>query len=147
MGRPIGPKKVHRYSIEFKLTAVKLSHMPGVQVQTLAEALNIHPISRALKKPSGSLPHESGDLPGHRNPARSVLDPAHASTPLSVRAESVYFIEAGSDSHRDLKSSPRSARSERCTGGGNAPTDPENFSGEVVRVPYTTENFGYRAHQ
>ncbi len=43
MGRPIGPKKVHRYSVEFKLTAVKLSRMPGVEVQTVAEALDIHP--------------------------------------------------------------------------------------------------------
>ena len=42
MGRPIGPKKVHRYSAEFKLTAVKLSRMPGVEVQTVAEALDIH---------------------------------------------------------------------------------------------------------
>jgi hypothetical protein len=25
MGRPIGPRKVHRYSLDFKLTAVKLS--------------------------------------------------------------------------------------------------------------------------
>ena len=44
MGKPIGPKKVHRYSLEFKLTAVKLSGMPGVQVQTVADALDIHPI-------------------------------------------------------------------------------------------------------
>jgi transposase len=43
MGRPIGPKRVHRYSVEFKLTAVKLSGMPGVQVQTVADALDIHP--------------------------------------------------------------------------------------------------------
>jgi transposase len=43
MGRRIGPKKVHRYSVEFKLTAVKLSHMPGVEVQTVAEALDIPP--------------------------------------------------------------------------------------------------------
>jgi len=43
MGRPIGPKKVHRYSMEFKLTAVKLSGMPGGQVQTVANALDIHP--------------------------------------------------------------------------------------------------------
>ena len=43
MGRPIGPKKVHRYSAEFKLTAVKLTKMPGVEVQTVAEALDIHP--------------------------------------------------------------------------------------------------------
>ena len=44
MGRWIGPKKVHRYGVEFKLTAVKLSRMPGVAVQTVAEALDIHPI-------------------------------------------------------------------------------------------------------
>ncbi len=43
MGRPIGPKKVHRYSVEFKLTAVKLSGMSGVEVQTVANALDIHP--------------------------------------------------------------------------------------------------------
>jgi len=42
VGKP-GPKKVHRYSVEFKLTAVKLSHMPGVEVQTVANALDIHP--------------------------------------------------------------------------------------------------------
>jgi transposase len=38
-----GLKKVHRYSVEFKLTAVKLSRMPGVEVQTVANALDIHP--------------------------------------------------------------------------------------------------------
>ena len=42
MGKP-GLKKVHRYSVEFKLTAVKLSCMPGVEVQTVTEALDIHP--------------------------------------------------------------------------------------------------------
>jgi len=42
LGKP-GLKKVHRYSVEFKLTAVKLSHMPGVEVQTVATALDIHP--------------------------------------------------------------------------------------------------------
>jgi transposase len=43
VGRPIGPKKVHRYSVKFELTAVKLSGMPGVQVQMVADALDIHP--------------------------------------------------------------------------------------------------------
>jgi transposase len=43
MGRPIGPKKGHRYGVEFKLTAVKLSGMSGVQVQTVADAVDIHP--------------------------------------------------------------------------------------------------------
>lgn len=44
MGSRIGPKKVHRDSVEFKLTAVKLSRMSGVEVQTVAEAPGIHPI-------------------------------------------------------------------------------------------------------
>ena len=35
--------RVHRYSLEFKLSAVRLSNMAGVQVQQVAEALDIHP--------------------------------------------------------------------------------------------------------
>jgi transposase len=42
VGKP-GLRKIHRYSTEFKLTAVKLSHMSGVEVQTGANALDIHP--------------------------------------------------------------------------------------------------------
>ena len=38
-----GPKKAHRYSLEFKLKAVKLSQLKGVEVQAVAEALEIHP--------------------------------------------------------------------------------------------------------
>ena len=38
-----GPRKVYRYSDEFTLTAVRLSHQPGMQVQTVAAALEIHP--------------------------------------------------------------------------------------------------------
>ena len=38
-----GPRKVARYSNEFKLTAVRLSQQPGIQVQTVAAALEIHP--------------------------------------------------------------------------------------------------------
>jgi len=30
-----GPKKVHRYSLEFKRTAVQLSRRPGIQVQAV----------------------------------------------------------------------------------------------------------------
>jgi transposase len=35
--------KVHRYSVEFKLKAVKLSDLAGVQIQDVADALDIHP--------------------------------------------------------------------------------------------------------
>jgi transposase len=38
-----GPRKIQRYSLEFRLTAVRLSQLPGVQVQTVATALEIHP--------------------------------------------------------------------------------------------------------
>ncbi len=38
-----GPRSVRRYSDEFKLTAVRLSQQPGIQVKTVAAALEIHP--------------------------------------------------------------------------------------------------------
>ena len=38
-----GPRKVQRYSLEFKLKAVKLSQLKGVEVQAVADALEIHP--------------------------------------------------------------------------------------------------------
>lgn len=38
-----GPKKVKRYSIEMKRTAVRLSNAPGARVMDVAEALDIHP--------------------------------------------------------------------------------------------------------
>ena len=38
-----GPRKVQRYSLEFKLKAVKLSHLKDVEVQAVADALEIHP--------------------------------------------------------------------------------------------------------
>ena len=38
-----GPRTVRKYSDEFKLTAVRLSQQPGIQVKTVAAALEIHP--------------------------------------------------------------------------------------------------------
>lgn len=38
-----GPRKIREYSLEFKLTAVHLSQQPGIQVQAVAAALDIHP--------------------------------------------------------------------------------------------------------
>ena len=38
-----GPRKLHRYSDEFKQTAVRLSQQRGMQVKTVAAALEIHP--------------------------------------------------------------------------------------------------------
>jgi len=38
-----GLRKIREYSLEFKLTAVRLSKQPGIQVQAVAAALDIHP--------------------------------------------------------------------------------------------------------
>ena len=38
-----GPKKVNRYTLEMKRTAVRLSNAPGARVKDVAEALDIHP--------------------------------------------------------------------------------------------------------
>src|SRR5262245_32147702 len=43
MPHRVGPQKVRQYSLEFKLTAVKLSQLPGVDVQAVTDALEIHP--------------------------------------------------------------------------------------------------------
>ena len=38
-----GPRTTYRYSDEFKATAVRLSELPGVEVQDVAASLYIHP--------------------------------------------------------------------------------------------------------
>ena len=43
MARPVGPRKVGRYSTEFRATAVRLSLLPGVLVNDVARSLEIHP--------------------------------------------------------------------------------------------------------
>jgi transposase len=43
MGRPTQPRRVNRYPLEFKLSAVRLSKLRGVQIQDVAKALDIHP--------------------------------------------------------------------------------------------------------
>ena len=67
-----GPRKVQRYSLEFKLKAVKLSQLKDVEVQAVADALEIHPfmLSRWRKE------KRAGILRG-----RVVLAPAVMKTP------------------------------------------------------------------
>jgi transposase len=43
MAAPVGPKKVHRYTLEFKIQAVKLASYSDIQTQDVAYALDIHP--------------------------------------------------------------------------------------------------------
>jgi len=43
MAAPVGPKKVQRYTLEFKIQAVRLANHPEIQTQDVAHALDIHP--------------------------------------------------------------------------------------------------------
>ena len=43
-----GPRKIARYGEQFKATAVKLSSLPGVLIQDVAAALDIHPLMLSL---------------------------------------------------------------------------------------------------
>jgi transposase len=44
MAARLGAKKLPRYSLEFKQQAVRLTRIPGIEVQVVAEALDIHPV-------------------------------------------------------------------------------------------------------
>ena len=43
MARPLGPRKIYRYSQEFQATAVRLSQLSGVTVSDVAQSLDVHP--------------------------------------------------------------------------------------------------------
>jgi transposase len=43
MGRTTQPRRVNRYTLELKLSAVQMSKLRGVQIQDVAKALDIHP--------------------------------------------------------------------------------------------------------
>lgn len=60
-----GPRKVQRYSLEFKRKAVALSQLPDVEVQAVADALEIHPfmLSRWRKQAREGTLRGSATLP------------------------------------------------------------------------------------
>jgi len=79
MARIRGPRKVHRYTAEFKLKAVKLSELEGVPVQDVAEALDIHPfmLSRWRKEArEGRIKARAAVTPAARR-QREVTELAH----------------------------------------------------------------------
>lgn len=117
-----GPKKVRRYSLEFKLKAVKLSQLAGVQVQDVAEALEIHPfmLSKWRKEALDGTLRGRAELPAAvKTPtsremtryhalkrAHALLQEEHALLKKAIRFCSV----------RKPTSSPSSSRSGRRSG-------------------------------
>jgi transposase len=57
-------RRVHRYSNEFKITAIKLASLPGTLIQDVAKALDIHPfmLSRWKKE------YREGAITGKSHP-------------------------------------------------------------------------------
>ena len=45
-----GPRTTYKYSEDFKATAVRLSHLPGVAVQDVAQSLYIHPLMLSRRR-------------------------------------------------------------------------------------------------
>lgn len=116
-----GPRKVQRYSLEFRRKAVALSQVPDVEVQAVADALESHPfmLSRWRKQAregtlrgSAALPAKVTKTlparPGTRDVRGSAAVPAvrgHASGVLCVAAATGQCArEAG----------PRTARRDAC---------------------------------
>ena len=114
-----GPRAVRKYSDEFKLTAVRLSHQPGLQVKTVAEALEIHPfmLSKWRKDVRDGLIRgraPKGPPPG---PAREIaklqaLEKAHAllQEEHELLKKAIRFCSA-----RKATRSPSSMRSARAS--------------------------------
>jgi transposase len=44
MAARLSAKRLPRYSLEFKQRAVKLTEIPGLEVQVVAKALDLHPV-------------------------------------------------------------------------------------------------------
>jgi transposase len=117
-----GPRKVQRYSLEFKLKAVKLSHLKDVEVQAVAEALEIHPfmLSRWRKQAregalrgAASLPAAVTKAPAARDMRRfqalqrahAVLQEEHALLKKLIRFTSARKPRSSRSSARNAKGS------------------------------------------
>ena len=110
-----GLRKIRAYSREFKVTAVRLSQQPGIEVQAVAAALDIHPfmLSKWRKQVRdgvlrGPAPEERGP------PLREIrrlqeLERAHAllQEEHTLLKKAIRFCSA--QRPRSSRSSPRSA--------------------------------------
>jgi transposase len=117
---------VHRYSVEFKLTAVKLSHMPGVEVQTVANALDIHPfmLSRWRKEV------RDGELRGRARRLEVAARSAREIKQLQVLRREHAMLQ---EEHELLKkairfSSARKRRSSRSSTASATPSLPRGYA-------------------
>ena len=100
-----GRMRKHRYSTEFKVTAVKLASAPDIEVQAVAEALGIHPfmLSRWKKETcNGATDIEDVKLFLKRNTFNRVPRKPTRNTPAATFA----VPTASNSSNKPTSSSP-----------------------------------------
>jgi transposase len=80
-----GPRQIYKYSKEFKLAAVRLSHVPGMQVKAVATALGIHPFMLSKWRKDvrdgtlrGRLPKAAAPGPAREIAQLQALEKRHA---------------------------------------------------------------------
>ena len=101
-----GPRAVRKYSDEFKLTAVRLSQQPGLQVKTVATALEIHPFMLSKWR----MDARDGRLRGRAAKA-PPLGPARENAQLQALEKAHAFLH---DEHELLKKGSSGNSGERC---------------------------------
>ena len=107
MAKPVGPKKVHRYSNEFKVQAVRLSLSPDFQTQDVAHALDVHPfmLSRWKKQ------YREGKLrAGAEVPALSLPKPAKTDGQVHALKRKVHSLERRVEARTKVRGLERKLR-------------------------------------
>jgi len=113
-----GPRRVTKYSREFKLAAVRLSQVAGLQVQAVAAALDLHPymLSKWRKDVRdgtlrGRLPKAAPAGPAREIAQLQALERKHAllQEEHDLLKKAIRFCSARRPTRSP--SSPRSARS------------------------------------
>lgn len=111
MGKPIVAKKVHRYTNEFKVQAVRLSLSPDFQTQDVAQALDIHPfmLSRWKKEfregklragaavPALSLPKADGEAARLKRKVQGLERKVQAQTKVRALERKLRALEIEND--------------------------------------------------
>ena len=74
MAARLGAKKLPRYSLEFKVRAVRLTRVPGIEVQEVARALDIHPVMLSRWRQESRERRLRGNVPRTRIPKKVVRE-------------------------------------------------------------------------
>ena len=74
MAARLSAKKLPRYSLEFKRKAVKLTQVPGMEVQGVAKGLDIHPVMLSRWRQEARLGRLRGKSEDARIPKKLVRE-------------------------------------------------------------------------